>query len=69
MGGLLSGSLVTETVDLESYGISSYEPLILMVGMSMLIGGLGGVGRFLRGKMFKFACPVRIMSIETYALA
>lgn len=62
VGGLVSGSLVTGMVDLKSYGIGSYQPLILLVGSSLLVGCMGGVGWFLRGKIFKFACPVRITS-------
>jgi hypothetical protein len=54
LGGLLSGTLTSGLTDLGKYGIGSYERLILAVGISMLISSLGGIGRFFRGKVFKF---------------
>jgi hypothetical protein len=55
LGGLLSGPLTSGVTDLGKYGIGSYERLILVVGISMLISSFGGIGRFFRGKGFKFA--------------
>jgi hypothetical protein len=54
LGGLLSGPLIGEATDIRKYGIGSYERLILVVGISMLVSSFGGIGRVFRGKVFKF---------------
>jgi hypothetical protein len=54
LGGLLSGPLIGGVTDIRKYEIGSYERLILAVSISILASSFGGIGRFFRGKVFKF---------------
>lgn len=52
IGGVVSGLLVTGPVKDFGYGVGRYEWLVLLVGGSMLVSSLGGLGNFLRAEKF-----------------
>ena len=54
LGGFISGPLVSGATGIRGYGFGSYERLILVVGMSMLISSFGGIGWVFRGKVLKY---------------
>jgi hypothetical protein len=52
VGGVVSGLLVRGPVMDSGYGVGRYEALVLLVGGSMLVSSLGGLGNFLRAERF-----------------
>jgi hypothetical protein len=52
VGGVVSGLLVRGPVMDSGYGVGRYEALVLLVGGSMLVSCLGGLGSFLRAERF-----------------
>ena len=52
VGGVVSGLLFRGPVMDSGYGVGRYEALVLLVGGSMLVSSLGGLGNFLRAERF-----------------
>jgi hypothetical protein len=49
LGGLTSGNFGNGAVDVRAYGIGRYGNLVLVLGISLLVSSVGGVGWFVRG--------------------
>jgi MFS family permease len=50
IGGPVSGLLTNTSLVATGYGVVKYERLVLFVGIAFLIGSLGGIGWFSKGR-------------------
>lgn len=61
----MGGALVGAGGEVKTgYGVGRYETTILVVGTSLALSALGGVGWFLRDSRFKFQAPVILVNID-----
>jgi hypothetical protein len=54
VGGIVGSRMTGGVPILEGYGAGQYSKLILLVGISLLVTCVGGVGWFFGSKSFKF---------------
>jgi len=69
VGGLFGGALVSAGGEVRegTCGVGRYKQTVLVVGASLTLSALGGVGWFFRDTKFKFQTPVKLVKLKGLA--